>query len=73
MNNIELDNIGIGARDLDRTLAFYEQLGFTATSRSSRGATIVLGHAKLFVSPRLAPSCRGARRTRWQTHPGSII
>ena len=49
MNDMTLDNIGIGARDLDRTLAFYEQLGFTAASRSSRGATIVSGHAKLFV------------------------
>ena len=49
MNDMKLDNIGIGARDLDRTLAFYEQLGFATASRSSRGATIVLGQARLFV------------------------
>jgi catechol 2,3-dioxygenase-like lactoylglutathione lyase family enzyme len=49
MNDMELDNIGLGTHDLARTLAFYEQLGFAVTSRSTRGATIVLGHAKLFV------------------------
>lgn len=61
VNDIELDNIGVGARNLGRTLAFYERLGFDAASRSSRGATIVLGHTKLFVFT--AGQATGSRRS----------
>jgi catechol 2,3-dioxygenase-like lactoylglutathione lyase family enzyme len=51
MDDITLDSIGLGARDLDRTLAFYQQLGFAPASRSPRGVVMVLGGTKLFVFP----------------------
>jgi catechol 2,3-dioxygenase-like lactoylglutathione lyase family enzyme len=56
MNDITIDNIGIGVSDLDRSLAFYQQLGFAATSRSSRGATTALGDCTLFLFPASADS-----------------
>jgi SAM-dependent methyltransferase len=42
-----IDNVGLGVRDLDQTLRFYEMLGWELLERSKRGATLGAQGAKL--------------------------
>jgi catechol 2,3-dioxygenase-like lactoylglutathione lyase family enzyme len=51
MDDMTLDNIGIGTCDLGRALAFYRRLGFTSVRRSPRGEVMVLGGSTLFLFP----------------------
>jgi methylmalonyl-CoA/ethylmalonyl-CoA epimerase len=44
-----IDNIGICVADLERSVAFYEKLGFTRAFTNDRGITMVAGLSKLFV------------------------
>jgi catechol 2,3-dioxygenase-like lactoylglutathione lyase family enzyme len=58
MHEVTIDNIGIGVSDVDRSLAFYERLGFVLSSRSERGATVALGACTLFLFPSSAAGAR---------------
>ncbi len=44
-----VDNIGVAARDLERSVAFYEKLGFNKAFANDRGCLMVAGSARLFV------------------------
>ena len=44
-----VDNIGICVKDLNRSISFYQKLGFTKAYENDRGVTLVAGTAKLFV------------------------
>lgn len=44
-----VDNIGIASGDLDRSVTFYEKLGFTKAFANDRGCLMVAGSARLFV------------------------
>jgi len=44
-----IDNIGVAASDLGRSVAFYEKLGFTKAFQSELGCVLAAGSAKLFV------------------------
>jgi methylmalonyl-CoA/ethylmalonyl-CoA epimerase len=46
-----IDNVGICATDLARSVRFYRQLGFEVLAESDRGVTLRLGAAKLFLFP----------------------
>ena len=46
---VAVDNIGVAAGDLQRSVAFYEQLGFTHAFANDRGCLMVAGSARLFV------------------------
>jgi len=44
-----IDNIGICASDLARSVAFYETLGFSEAYRNDRGVMLVAGTVQLFL------------------------
>jgi len=44
-----IDNIGMCASELRRSVAFYEQLGFRESYRNDRGVSIAAGSANLFL------------------------
>ena len=44
-----IDNIGICAADLGRSVEFYDQLGAARRSENDRGVILGLGNAQLFV------------------------
>jgi catechol 2,3-dioxygenase-like lactoylglutathione lyase family enzyme len=44
-----IDNIGVAARDLDRSVTFYQTLGFSKTFQNERGVTMTASSAKLFI------------------------
>ena len=44
-----IDNIGICATDLARSVAFYEALGFSEAYRNDRGVMMAAGTVQLFV------------------------
>ena len=44
-----IDNIGICASDLPRSVAFYETLGFSEAYRNDRGVMLAAGTVQLFV------------------------
>jgi catechol 2,3-dioxygenase-like lactoylglutathione lyase family enzyme len=44
-----IDNIGICATNLPRSVAFYETLGFSEAYRNDRGVIMVAGTAQLFL------------------------
>jgi catechol 2,3-dioxygenase-like lactoylglutathione lyase family enzyme len=46
---MRVDNIGICVRDLERSVAFYEHLGFATVSENDRGVTVARGEARLFL------------------------
>jgi methylmalonyl-CoA/ethylmalonyl-CoA epimerase len=48
---LAIDNIGICATDLARSVRFYQRLGFEVLAENDRGVTLSLGPAKLFLFP----------------------
>jgi catechol 2,3-dioxygenase-like lactoylglutathione lyase family enzyme len=44
-----IDNIGICASDLARSIAFYETLGFSEAYRNDRGVMLAAGTVQLFL------------------------
>jgi len=46
-----IDNVGVATRDLDRSVAFYQKLGFVKAFQNQRGCTMVAGTTKLFLFP----------------------
>ena len=44
-----IDNIGICASDLPRSVAFYETLGFSEAYRNDRGVMLAAGTVQLFL------------------------
>jgi catechol 2,3-dioxygenase-like lactoylglutathione lyase family enzyme len=46
---VRFDNIGICVRDLRRSVAFYEDLGFETLGENDRGVTVARAEAKLFL------------------------
>jgi glyoxylase I family protein len=44
-----IDNIGICATDLPRSVAFYEKLGFSEAYRNDRGVMLAAGTVQLFL------------------------
>ena len=44
-----IDNVGVAVADLERSVAFYQKLGFTKVFENDRGCTMMQGSAKLFV------------------------
>ena len=44
-----IDNIGICATDLSRSVAFYETLGFSEAYRNDRGVMLAAGTVQLFL------------------------
>jgi catechol 2,3-dioxygenase-like lactoylglutathione lyase family enzyme len=44
-----IDNIGICARDLAESVAFYEKLGFSEAYRNDRGVMLAAGTVQLFL------------------------
>jgi catechol 2,3-dioxygenase-like lactoylglutathione lyase family enzyme len=67
-----IDNVGICVSDLKRSVAFYQQLGFSKVYENNRGATMVAGTAKLFIfQTRKATSASVGRDfTLFQNPPG---
>jgi len=57
-----IDNIGICATDLARSVQFYQRIGFEVLAENDQGATLILGPAKLFLFPAQAGDDRGDRR-----------
>jgi len=46
-----IDNVGLAVRDLERSVAFYQTLGFRKTFQNERGSTMTAGSTKLFLFP----------------------
>jgi catechol 2,3-dioxygenase-like lactoylglutathione lyase family enzyme len=46
---MRVDNVGICVRDLERSVAFYEHLGFETVSKNDRGVTVARREARLFL------------------------
>ena len=46
-----IDNVGLATRDLDRSVAFYQKLGFSKAFQDERGCTLTAGSVKLFLFP----------------------
>lgn len=44
-----IDNIGVAASDLQRSIGFYEKLGFAKAFENDRGCLLAAGSARLFV------------------------
>src|SRR6516164_2702186 len=44
-----IDNIGISASDLARSVSFYETLGFSEAYRNDRGVMLAAGTVQLFL------------------------
>lgn len=44
-----IDNIGVATSDLQRSVAFYEKLGFSKAFENERGCLLAAGAARLFV------------------------
>ena len=44
-----IDNVGICATDLGRSIRFYEQLGFAEAYRNDRGVALAAGEVRLFL------------------------
>jgi methylmalonyl-CoA/ethylmalonyl-CoA epimerase len=66
-----VDNIGVAARDLERSVEFYQSLGFIKAHENERGCTMVAGGTKLFIFP--AASHDGlARSTTLEGNPPGI-
>src|SRR5262249_16981242 len=67
-----VDNIGICVADLKRSVAFYQDLGFSTAYENDRGATMVAGTAKLFIFQTRQANPAALRRdfTLFQNPPG---
>jgi catechol 2,3-dioxygenase-like lactoylglutathione lyase family enzyme len=67
-----VDNVGICAVNLKRSVEFYEKLGFTKAYENNRGATMVAGTSKLFVfqTRQSDPAPVGREFTLFQNPPG---
>jgi lactoylglutathione lyase len=46
-----IDNVGVAVRDRERSMAFYQNLGFRKTFQNERGSTMTAGSTKLFLFP----------------------
>jgi|SRR5579863_2496276 len=44
-----IDNIGVAASDLQRSVAFYKKLGFAKAFENERGCLLAAGSARLFI------------------------
>ena len=44
-----IDNIGICTTDVERSVAFYQRLGFSEAYRNDRGVLVAAGAAHLFI------------------------
>jgi catechol 2,3-dioxygenase-like lactoylglutathione lyase family enzyme len=44
-----IDNVGVCVEDLERSVSYYETLGFEKLAENDRGVTLGLGEAKLFL------------------------
>jgi catechol 2,3-dioxygenase-like lactoylglutathione lyase family enzyme len=44
-----IDNVGICATDLGRSITFYQQLGFAEAYRNDRGVLLAAGEVRLFL------------------------
>ena len=47
-----IDNVGVCVEDLERSVSYYEKLGFEKLAQNDRGVTLGLGSAKLFLFQR---------------------
>ena len=67
-----IDNIGICVADLRRSVAFYQELGFSSAGENDRGVTMVAGTAKLFIfqTRKVNPPAVGRDFTLFQNPPG---
>src|SRR5499426_687422 len=67
-----VDNIGICVGDLKRSVAFYQELGFSRAHENDRGVTMVAGTAKLFIfqTRRGNPAAVERDFTLFQNPPG---
>jgi len=67
-----IDNIGICVADLRRSVAFYQDLGFSSAGENDRGVTMVAGTAKLFIfqTRKVNPPPVGRDFTLFQNPPG---
>jgi catechol 2,3-dioxygenase-like lactoylglutathione lyase family enzyme len=48
---VGLDNVGLAVRDLERSVAFYQGLGFLKIFANERGCTMSVGPSKIFLFP----------------------
>jgi len=46
-----IDNVGLAVRDLELSVAFYQNLGFTKSFQNDRGCSMTRGSIKLFLFP----------------------
>jgi len=69
-----VDNIGICVGDLKRSVAFYQELGFSRAYENDRGVTMAAGTAKLFIfqTRRGNPAAVERDFTLFQNPPGII-
>ena len=67
-----IDNIGICVADLRRSVAFYQELGFSSAGENDRGVTMVAGTARLFIfqTRKVNPPAVGRDFTLFQNPPG---
>jgi catechol 2,3-dioxygenase-like lactoylglutathione lyase family enzyme len=67
-----IDNIGICVKDLERSVLFYQKLGFTKAFENDRGVTMVAGTTKLFIfqSRQLHPPEVNRQFTLFDNPPG---
>lgn len=45
----DIDNVGIAVSDLNKSIRFYEQLGFTVRTRDEFSAFLIAGRAALYL------------------------
>src|SRR5215469_16491374 len=57
-----VDNIGICARDVAKSVEFYQRLGFQKSFENERGCLVVAGTARLFVFRATAKEAFSRRR-----------
>jgi methylmalonyl-CoA/ethylmalonyl-CoA epimerase len=44
-----IDNVGVCVENLQRSVAYYQRLGFAKVAENDRGVTVGLGSAKIFL------------------------
>jgi catechol-2,3-dioxygenase len=68
-----IDNVGVAVRDRERSMAFYQNLGFRKIFQNERGSTMTAGSTKLFLFP-AADREVPLRKSPWKLiHLGLII
>ncbi len=67
-----IDNIGIGANDVERLASFYEQTLGLEAEVSEWGATVHIGNADLFVFPTSENPASRPRTTDLEHNPPGI-